>query len=124
MPGVQYDKTLAAEPIFSDRNCLLGVRWRVIAMRTEYLAAVVIAAFAAGAGLAAYSVRDQADFCPQPWARSVTVLYAPCPAFYGATGDAILKPEIMRMAVLTPDEQPDLPATLAARWRCGAEPMY
>jgi hypothetical protein len=86
--------------------------WRTIAMRTEYLTAIMLPAFVAGAGPAVYSMRSQSDFCPQPWAASVT--YAPCPAFYGAKGDAILKPEIMRMAVLTPDEQPDLPATLLA----------
>ena len=83
-------------------------------MRTEYLTAIMLPAFVAGAGLAVYSMRSQSDFCPQPRAASVTAFYAPCQAFYGATGDAILKPEIMRMAVLTPDEQPDLPATLLA----------
>ena len=83
-------------------------------MRTEYLTAIMLPALVAGAGLAVYSMRSQSDFCPQPWAAPVTALYAPCPAFYGATGDAILKPEIMRMAMLTPDEQPGLPATLLA----------
>jgi hypothetical protein len=80
-------------------------------MRTAYLTAVMLPAFVAGVGLAVYSMRSQSDFCPQPRAASV---YAPCQAFYGATGDVILKPETMRMAVLTPDEQPDLPATLLA----------
>ena len=56
-------------------------------MRTEYLTAVVLAAFAVGAGLAVYSLSSEADFCPQPSAASVTALYAPCPPFYGATGD-------------------------------------
>lgn len=85
-------------------------------MRTEYLAALVIAAFAAGAGLAAYSVRDQADFCPQPSAASVTTLFAPCQVFDTAMGRAVSKPEAVRLGLLTPDEQPAPPATqLAAR---------
>jgi hypothetical protein len=91
-------------------------------MRTEYLAAIAIAAFAAGAGLAAYSVRGQADFCPQPSAASVTALFAPCQTFDTAMGRAVTKKEAVRMGLLMPDEQPALtpeqqpawPATLLA----------
>jgi hypothetical protein len=81
-------------------------------MRTAYLTAIMLPAFVAGAGLAVYSMRSQSDFCPQPRAASVTAFYAPCQAFYGATGDVILNPETMRTAVLT--EQLDRPATLLA----------
>jgi hypothetical protein len=76
-------------------------------MKTEYLAAIAIAAFTAGAGLAAYSVRGQADFCPQPSAASVTALFAPCLTFDSAIG-----PEAVRVSLLTPVEQSNLPPTL------------
>jgi hypothetical protein len=90
-------------------------------MRTEHLTAIALAIFTAGAGLAAYSVRSRSDFCPQPWAASVTAHFAPCQAFYSAMGHP--KPEAVRMqmeavrmqmGLLTPDEQIDLPATLVA----------
>ena len=90
-------------------------------MKTEYLAAIVIAALAAGAGLAAHSVGGQADFCPQPSATSVTALFAPCQTFDTAMGHAVSKPVAARMGLRTPDEQPaydeqpDLPPMLAAR---------
>jgi hypothetical protein len=83
-------------------------------MRTEYLAAIAIAAFAAGAGLAAYSVRGQADFCPQPSAASVTALFAPCQTFDTAMGRAVTKKEAVRMGLLTPREQPAPAATQPA----------
>ena len=83
-------------------------------MKTEYLAAIVIAVLAAGAGLAAYSARGQADFCPQPSAASVTALFAPCQTFDTAMGHAVSKPEAVRMGLLTPAEQPSPPATLLA----------
>ncbi len=83
-------------------------------MKTEYLAAIVIAVLAAGAGLAAYSVRGQADFCPQPSVASVTALFTPCQTFDTAMGHAVSKPEAVRMSLLTPAEQPSPPATLLA----------
>jgi phytoene/squalene synthetase len=84
-------------------------------MRTEYLAAVVLAALVAGAGLAAQSIQSQADYCPQPSASSVTALFAPCRTFDAAT-DHVSKPEVVRMGLLTPAEQRAPPATrLAAR---------
>jgi hypothetical protein len=87
-------------------------------MRTEYLTAIVLAAFAAGAGMAVYSMRSQSDFCPQPWAASVTALFAPCQAIYSAMGHAgpeavrVTLPEAVRVSLLTPAEQPDLPPPL------------
>jgi hypothetical protein len=81
-----------------------------IAMRTEYLAAGVIAAFAAGAGFAVYSVRS-AEYCPQPSAASVTALFAPCQAFDTAMGHAVTKKEAVQMGLLRPNEQPTPPAT-------------
>jgi hypothetical protein len=74
-------------------------------MKDRYVAAIAIIAFAAGAGLAVDSVRSQSEFCPQPWAASVTALFAPCQALYGAMG-----PEAVRMALLIHDEEPVPPS--------------
>jgi hypothetical protein len=92
--------------------------WGSIAMRTEYLTAIVVAAFAAGAGMAVYSMRSQSDFCPQPWAASVTAFFAPCQAFYSAMGHA--GSEAVRVSLLTPAEQPDLPPPLLAARLAGS----
>jgi hypothetical protein len=83
-------------------------------MKTEYRAAIVIAVLAAGAGLAAYSVRGQADFCPQPSAASVTALFAPCQTFDTAMRRPVSTPEAAQMGLLTPDVQPSPPTTLLA----------
>ena len=83
-------------------------------MKTEYLAAIVIAALAAGAGLAAHSVGGQADFCPQPSATSVTALFAPCQTFDAAYGRSVTKSEAVQMGLLAPDLQPE-PATQIAQ---------
>ncbi len=107
-------------------------------MRTEYLTAIVLAAFAAGAGMAVYSMRSQSDFCPQPWAASVTALFAPCQAIYSAMGHAgpeavrvtlpeavrVTLPEAVRVSLLTPAEQPDLPPPLlVARLAGSVDPL-
>ena len=55
-------------------------------MKYRFFTAIAIIAFAASAGLAAYSIRSQANFCPQPWTTSVSALFAPCQALYGAVG--------------------------------------
>lgn len=96
-------------------------------MRTEYFAAIAITAFAAGAGLAAHSVRGQADF-PQPSVASVTAFFAPCQTFDTAMGHAVLK--AVRIGLPTPDEQlaydwpPNLPPTrLAARLADSVDPF-
>jgi hypothetical protein len=95
-------------------------------MRTEYLTAIVLAAFAAGAGMAVYSMRSQSDFCPQPWAASVTALFAPCQVIYSAMGHAgpeavrVSLPEAVRVSLLTPAEQPDLPPPLFASRLAGS----
>jgi hypothetical protein len=70
-------------------------------MRTQYLAAIAIAAVAAGATSAAYSVRIS-DYCPRPSAASVTALFAPCQAFdvAMATGPAITRDEAIYMGLL------------------------
>ena len=89
-------------------------------MKNRYVAAIAIAAFAAGTGLAVYSAKSQSDTCQQPWAGSATALFAPCQALYGALNHAISEPEILRMSLrisddqpaLTSDEQPAPPATL------------
>ena len=114
MPGVRRDKAAYSGTNFQRTQLSCGGRWRAIAMKTEYLAAIVIAALAAGAGLAAHSVGGQADSCPQPSATSVTALFAPCQTFDTAMGHAVSKPEAVRMGLLTPDEQPNPPATLLA----------
>ena len=89
-------------------------------MKDRYVAAIAIAAV--GTGLVIYSVRGQSDSCPQPWAPSVTALFAPCQALYGALDHAISEPEMLRVGLLisddhpapTSDEQPPPPATLLA----------
>ena len=55
-------------------------------MKYRFFTAIAIIAFAASAGLAAYSIRSQANFCPQPSAASASALFAPCQALYGAVG--------------------------------------
>jgi len=91
-------------------------------MRTEYLTAIVLAAFAAGAGMAVYSMRGQSDFCPQPWAASVTAFFAPCQAFYSAMVRA--GSQAVRVSLLTPAEKPDLPPPLlAARLARSVDPF-
>ena len=75
-------------------------------MRTEYLAAIAIAALTAGAGLAAHSVRGEADFCSQPSAASVTALFTPCLTFDTAMGHTVSKSQAVRMGLLKPDDQP------------------
>ena len=75
-------------------------------MRTEYLAAIAIAALGAGAVSAAYSVRTS-DYCPQPSGASVTALFAPCQAFdvaMATRGPAITREEALQMGLLPPDE--------------------
>jgi hypothetical protein len=102
-------------------------------MKDRYVAAIAIAAFAVGTGLAVYSVRSQSDSCPQPWALSVTALFAPCEALYGALDHAISEPEILRVGLLisddhpapTSDEQPAPPATLlASRLAESVDPFF
>ena len=103
------------------RVCWLGKRSAVfsggdggtIAMRTEYLAAIAIAALSAGAGLAVDSVKS-ADYCPKPSAASVAALFAPCQAFDTAIGHSVTKNEAVMMGLLTPAEQPTPPATRLA----------
>jgi hypothetical protein len=74
-------------------------------MKDYFLAAIAIAALAAGGVSAAYSVRT-ADYCPQPSAASVTALFAPCQAFETAMGPAITADEAMDMGLPRLDEQP------------------
>ena len=82
-------------------------------MRTEYLAAIAIAALSTGAAFAVYSVKTD-DYCPQPSAASVAALFAPCQAFDTAMGHAVTKKEAVMMGLLTPAEQPTPPATQLA----------
>lgn len=74
-------------------------------MRTQYLAAIAIAAVAAGAGWAAYAVRT-ADYCPQPSATSAAALFAPCQSFDVAMGHAVTKAEAEHMGLPTPAPGP------------------
>ena len=55
-------------------------------MRDQYVTAIAVTALAVSTVLAAYSIRSQAQFCPQPWATSVSALFAPCQALYGVVG--------------------------------------
>jgi hypothetical protein len=77
-------------------------------MRTEYLAAIAIAALSAGAAFAVYSVKTD-DYCPQPSAASVAALFAPCQAFDTAMGHAVTKKEAVMMGLLAPTGQPTPP---------------
>ena len=99
-------------------------------MKDRYVAAIAIAAV--GTGLVVYSVRGQSDSCPQPWAPSVTALFAPCQALYGALDHAISEPEILRVGLLISDDHPtptsDKPpaapvAQLAARLAESVDPF-
>ena len=72
-------------------------------MKDRYVAAIAIAAV--GTGLVVYSVRGQSDSCPKPWAPSITALFAPCQALYGALDHAISEPEILRVGLLISDDQ-------------------
>ena len=83
-------------------------------MKSQYLATIAIAAFAAGAVFAVQSIRTQSDYCPPPSAVSVTALFAPCQTFDNAMGHTVSKSEAIRMGLLTPDEQPMPPATRVA----------
>jgi hypothetical protein len=74
-------------------------------MRSQYLAGIVIAALATGIASAAYSFRSS-DYCPQPSAASVAMLFAPCQAFDTAMGHAVTREEALRMGLLTPATQP------------------
>jgi hypothetical protein len=84
-----------------------------IAMGTEDFVVIAIMAVAAGAGIA-FSVKSEPDYCPQPSAASVATLFAPCQAFESAIGHGITKKEAVQMGLLTPDEQPEPPATQVA----------
>ena len=53
-------------------------------MRTGDLVAIM--AFVAGAGIVAYSVKSDPNYCPPPSPASVERLFAPCQAFYTAMG--------------------------------------
>ena len=96
-------------------------------MKDQYFAAIAIAALAAGTGCAVYSLSSQSDHCPQPWAASVTALFAPCQAVYsamgaGAWGTSPQDPEAVQVDLLTADAQsaPGLPATLLAERLAGS----
>jgi len=77
-------------------------------MRAEYLAVIAIGALAAGAGLAAQSVKTN-DYCPRPSPASVSALFAPCQAFDTAIGHSVTRKEAVMMGLLTPAEQPTTP---------------
>jgi enoyl-CoA hydratase/carnithine racemase len=67
-------------------------------MRTQYLAAIAVAALAGMVGSAVYSVRS-GDQCPQPSAASVTALFVPCQAYAAATGPTITAEQAMDMGL-------------------------
>ncbi len=104
-------------------------------MKDRCVATITITALAVGTGGAAYSLRSQPDLCPLPWSASVTALFAPCQAVYGAMGPApwdnlAAKPDAMRLVLLTlerqsPPEQAPLPPTelLADRLAGSVDPF-
>jgi hypothetical protein len=77
-------------------------------MRTGNLVGIAIIAFVAGAGIVAYSVKSDPDYCPSSSPASVARLFAPCQAFYTAMGHAVTKQEAVRMGLLKPTDQPAL----------------
>jgi len=96
-------------------------------MKDQYVAAITIAVLAAGSGCAAYSLNSQSDLCPQPWSASVTALFAPCQAVYGAVyggilggsgvtpwGDAPAKADAMQTALLLTGDAPSSASDLSA----------
>ena len=77
-------------------------------MRTGDLVGIAIMAFVAGAGIVAYSVKGDPDYCPPPSPASVARLFAPCQAFDTAMGHTVTKQEAVRMGLLKPTDQPAL----------------
>jgi hypothetical protein len=73
--------------------------------RSQYLAAIAITAVTAGAAWAVHSV-GTAEYCPQPSAASVAMLFAPCQAFDTAMGHAVTREEAVRMGLLPPTPGP------------------
>jgi hypothetical protein len=74
------------------------------------LVIVAVAAISLGANLTG----SNSDYCPPPSAASVATLFAPCQAFESAMGHRVTKQEAVQMGLLTPDEQPEPPATQVA----------
>jgi hypothetical protein len=74
-------------------------------MKSQYLAAIAITAVTAGAAWAVHLV-GTAEYCPQPSAASVAMLFAPCQAFDTAMGHAVTREEAVRMGLLKPATQP------------------
>jgi hypothetical protein len=77
----------------------------IIAMKTQYLVPIALAALAAGIGWTAYSFRSD-DYCPQPSAANVATLFAPCQAFDTAMGHPVTKQDGVQMGLLDPDGRP------------------
>ena len=84
-------------------------------MKSEYLAAALLAIVAVAISVGANSVQPSSNYCPNPSAASVTALFAPCQAFDSAMGHPVSKQEAVQMGVLMPDEQPAAATRLAAR---------
>ena len=77
-------------------------------MRTGDFVGIVIMAFAAGAGIVAYSAKSEPDYCPPPSPASVARLFAPCQAFDTALGHTVTRQQAVRMGLLKPTDQPAL----------------
>ena len=99
-------------------DCKIGIVRRGamedIAMKTAYLAAIAISAFAIGSGFAVNTVK-LADNCPSPSASSVAALFAPCQTFEVVGGSSIDNGQAVRMGVLPFDKQPVPTAQFAAQ---------
>lgn len=73
-------------------------------MRQSIVAAIAIAAVAAGAGWAVHSTKI-ADSCPSPSAASVTALFAPCQAVETAMAPMISRKDAVQMGLMPADER-------------------
>jgi hypothetical protein len=76
-------------------------------MKSQYLAAALFAVCAVAIGVGANTIRPSDQYCPNPSARSVAALFAPCPAFDTAVGRPVSRQEAVQMGLLTRDLQPE-----------------
>jgi hypothetical protein len=84
-------------------------------MKSQFVAAIAIAAIVVGAAWSLHFVKTGDFYCPQPSAASVEKLFAPCQAFDTALGHAVTREEAVRLGLLPNPEQPPLtPAQLVA----------
>jgi len=90
-----------------------GAAQGIIAMKSQYLVAVLFAVCGLAIGFGAHSANRGGEYCPNPSAASVTALFAPCQTFDTAMGNEVSKQEAVQMGLLTPDLQAGAATQLA-----------